>query len=138
LAALDVESERHDQQRCDALLEKEDLIGKDVTVKNGNRMSEWKLITDIDSFDDVTAKQRPDNEIGVVEIDFFHLTEAEFPLVEVFLRLWPGDAEKQVTRLNASFARKFPNKPLVSLQVSSRVLPLRCLPTRNSPGWSGR
>jgi hypothetical protein len=116
LAVLDEESERHEQRRRDALLAKEGLIGQKVTVKNANRTSEWKVIANIDSFDEVTAKQRPDDEIGMVGIDFNRLTEAEFPLVEIFLRLWPGDAEQQLTHLNAAFARKFPGKPLVSLQ----------------------
>jgi hypothetical protein len=53
LAVLDDESERHEQRRRDALLAKEDLIRQMVTVKNGNRTSpEWKVIADIDSFDE--------------------------------------------------------------------------------------
>jgi hypothetical protein len=104
LAVLDEESERHEQRRRDALLAKEGLIGQKVTVKNANRTSEWKVIANIDSFDEVTAKQRPDDEIGMIGIDFNRLTEAAFPLVEIFLRLWPGDAEQQLTHLNAAFA----------------------------------
>jgi hypothetical protein len=72
--------------------------------------------SDIDDFESVTAKERPDAKIGVVGLDFNRLTEAEFPLVEIFLRFWPGDAEQQLTRLNTAFTRKYPKKQLISMQ----------------------
>ena len=90
-----------------------------ITVKNGKTnptLSNWRVIEDIDDIDSITAKRRPDEQIGVIGLDFDKLPEAEFPLVEVLLRFWPGNAFEQLKKLNIKFKRKYPSKPLVTLE----------------------
>ena len=102
-----------------ARAEKKELIGKTITVINGTKtqvFSEWRIIKDIVDIDSITAKKRPQEEIGVVDMDFNRLPEAEYPLVEVLLRFWPGDAFKQLDKLNVAFQKQYPGKDLVTMK----------------------
>ena len=97
---------------------KQHLIGKEIVVKNGKKLvSQWRVISGIDDPSSLTAKRRPAEEIGVIDLDFNNLAGSDFALVEVFLRFWPGDATKQLEKLNCSFRCKHKgNHPLVTLK----------------------
>jgi hypothetical protein len=102
------------QRRADE--EKEALIGSKVLVRNGEMESQWRVIKDINSVNSITAKRRPQEEIGVIDLDFNQLPEADYPLVEVLLRFWPGNAFRQLAKLNQEFRKRYPGKPLVTLK----------------------
>ena len=74
--------------------------------ENNPVYSEWRVIDDINDHDAITAKQVPEEEIGVIDLDFNKLAEADYPLVEVLLRFWPGDATKQLKKLNVAMNSK--------------------------------
>jgi hypothetical protein len=97
--------------RNKAMRQKKNLIGRRVTVTNGPQAkpiySTWEIIDDIIDSEAVTAKRRPEDEIGVIGLDFNKLAGADFPLVEVFLRFWPGNAIKQLKKLNDSMRKKY-------------------------------
>ena len=91
---------QHLIKRERAARQKKDLIRTIVKVKNGKRnplFSDWRVIDDIDDPTAITAKQRPEEEIGVIDLDFNKLSDSDYPLVEVLLRFWPRDAIKQLS-----------------------------------------
>ena len=79
------------KKRADADAEKQSLIGTFVTVLNGNKkkplLSKCVVIegVGVNNPNEVTAKSKPEEEIGLIGLDFNSLDEAPFPLAEVFI-----------------------------------------------------
>ena len=94
--------------------------GSILTVTNGTKknciLSDWKVIDDISDRNDLTAKPKPEDEIGLVGVDFEQLLNADFPFAKIFLHLWPGEAIKQLKKLNRKFTIWFPKLKLVTLK----------------------
>ena len=65
---------------------------------------------------DLTVKPISRENIGIVDLNFKELQNADFPLVEIFLRLWPGDAMKQLRKLNRKFIDEYPKYDTVTLK----------------------
>ncbi|KAL3908548.1 MAG: hypothetical protein SGILL_008440 [Bacillariaceae sp.] len=136
LATADEQADEHALKRENALKELEALIGKTITVRNGKGLkSDWKVVGDIDSFQSVTATTRPDSEVGLVGVDFNTVAETEYPLVEIFLRLWPGNAEHQLEKLNVAFKERYPSKNRITLQ--EFFLFVACLLSASPIGYGG-
>ena len=100
--------------------EKKSLIGKFVTVVNGSNKtrieSKWKIIDNISDPKTLTTRPKPKEEIGIIDLNFEELLNSDFPVSEIFLRLWPDDAIKQLCKLNRAFQQKFTRFDTVTLK----------------------
>ena len=123
LDEIEAGGDEHRAKLLQAEAQKAELIGRTIELKN---LIKWTIVEDIDDFAHVTAKRRPDREVGIIGLDFNELTNAEFPLVEPYLRCHPGDAFEQLTRLNKAGMERYQTR-WVPATVKEFFLLLACL-----------
>ena len=127
---------------ADADTEKQSLIGSFVTVSNGNKKkpthSKWVVFEGvvINNPNEVTAKTKPEEEIDLIDLDFNSLDEASYPLMEVLIRLWPGDATMQLKKLNIKFNQMYPK--ILSVALKEFFVFVSCLLSAAPVGYGGK